>query len=116
MNRKIYVSGPLTEGDRLLNVRNAILAANILLEAGDFPFCPHLTIMWDLIIPQSYDTWMRWDLTWLESCDALLRLPGPSKGADIEVAKAKDLKLPVYYNIEDLLPKHKRMTPVKLKP
>lgn len=35
-----------------------------------------------------YEDWMRIDLAWLEAAHALLRLPGPSAGADREVALA----------------------------
>lgn len=38
----------------------------------------------------------------LEKCDAVLRIPGESKGADkdVEIAKARGLK--VYYHIKDI--------------
>jgi hypothetical protein len=32
----------------------------------------------------------------LARCDALLRIPGESRGADLDVARAKELGLPVY--------------------
>ena len=38
----------------------------------------------------------------LRHCDAVLRLPGESKGADQDVAIAKDRGLPVYYRLEDV--------------
>ncbi len=38
----------------------------------------------------------------LRHCDAVLRLPGDSKGADQDVAIAKDRGLPVYYRLEDV--------------
>ncbi len=38
----------------------------------------------------------------LKKCDAVLRLEGASKGADEDVRKAKELGLPVYYNIDDV--------------
>lgn len=41
-------------------------------------------------------------LQWVESCDCLLRLDGESKGADIEVSRAKELKIPVFYSIDEL--------------
>ena len=38
----------------------------------------------------------------LEKCDAVLRLEGASKGADIDVKKAKERGLKVYYNLDEV--------------
>jgi len=38
----------------------------------------------------------------LEHCDAVLRLPGASVGADQDVAIARSRGLPVYYRIDDI--------------
>lgn len=38
----------------------------------------------------------------LSRCDALLRIPGASRGADLDVAKAQELGLPVFTDIEQL--------------
>lgn len=38
----------------------------------------------------------------LERCDAVLRLPGESPGADREVHYAISLGKPVYYGLEEL--------------
>jgi hypothetical protein len=38
----------------------------------------------------------------LARCDAVFRIPGASQGADIEVAKAREMGLPVYTNIEQI--------------
>lgn len=38
----------------------------------------------------------------IERCDALLRLPGDSRGADMDVARARELGLPVYTSIDQL--------------
>jgi hypothetical protein len=38
----------------------------------------------------------------LQHCDAVLRLPGNSTGADQDVAIARELGLPVYYSVEDI--------------
>lgn len=42
------------------------------------------------------------DLEWMDHMDAVLRLPGESAGADMEVAHAKALGLPVFYSIDDI--------------
>lgn len=38
----------------------------------------------------------------LSRCDAVLRLPGASRGADMDVARAQALSLPVYHHIDEL--------------
>jgi hypothetical protein len=38
----------------------------------------------------------------LARCDALLRIPGESRGADLDVARAKELGLPVYTDPSEL--------------
>lgn len=38
----------------------------------------------------------------LERCDAVLRVPGESRGADLDVARARAVGLPVYCHPEDL--------------
>ena len=38
----------------------------------------------------------------LALCDAVLRLPGDSKGADNDVRIARELGIPVYYRLEDV--------------
>lgn len=40
----------------------------------------------------------------LARCDAVLRIPGASRGADLDVAKARELGLPVYTELADLPP------------
>ncbi len=99
---KVYVAGPLSS-DPLLGTRNAINAGTVLLERGYAPYVPHLTAYWHIIAPQGYETWMALDFAYLAVCDVLLRLPGPSKGSDREVAEAKRLGIPVYYSLDTLL-------------
>ena len=38
----------------------------------------------------------------LQHCDAVLRLPGDSRGADQDVAIAQGLGIPVYYSLEQV--------------
>ena len=38
----------------------------------------------------------------LAHCDAVLRLPGASTGADLDVAIARERRLPVWHRIEDV--------------
>ena len=45
---------------------------------------------------------MKQDLQWLRVCDALFRLAGESKGADIEVALAMELGKLVFSDIYEI--------------
>ena len=56
-----------------------------------------------MVHPEDYETWMKLDFIWVESCDALLRLPGESPGADREVKHAITLGIPVFYSMDELL-------------
>jgi hypothetical protein len=38
----------------------------------------------------------------LECCDAILRIPGESRGADLDVSRARQLGLPVYTDVNEL--------------
>ena len=38
----------------------------------------------------------------LQHCDAVLRLPGESRGADQDVAIARERGLPIYFRLEDI--------------
>lgn len=93
---KIYIAGPYTGGDVVANVRSAITAGQLVMDRGHTPFVPHLNHFWHHQIPGAYEQWMRLDLAWLESCDALIRLSGDSPGADREVQRAEELGIPVF--------------------
>ena len=67
-----------------------------MLGAGWAPYIPHLSFYWHTLYPHDYEVWMKLDLSWIERCDVLLRLPGLSKGADREVEHAIKLGVPVY--------------------
>ncbi|MEK7381836.1 MAG: DUF4406 domain-containing protein [Elusimicrobiota bacterium] len=100
---RIYVAGPYTLGDSVLNVRAAILVADELWQLGYAPFIPHETMLWHLVAPKSYEEWMTIDREWLGACDAVFRLPGESKGADREVEDARSRGLPVHFTISSLV-------------
>lgn len=100
--QKIYVAGPYSQGDTILNIKEAVAAADILLDYGFVPFVPHLTGFWHMLYPRDYDKWLAYDLEWLKSCHALLRLEGESKGADQEVAWAMENGIPVFTEISQI--------------
>lgn len=102
---RIYVAGPISKGDINANVQNGINVGKELLEAGYAPFIPHLSHLVDsgaLVGTDAYEKWLELDLSFIQVCDALLRLPGESAGADREVAFAQSVGVPVYDNLETL--------------
>ena len=99
---KVYVAGPYTGGDQVVNVRNAVLVSNHLFNLGFAPYCPHLNAHWHAIAPRPYEDWMTLDLEYLGVCDVLLRMEGESPGADREVRAMLDLGRPVCYSISEL--------------
>ena len=106
---RVYVAGPYTDGDPEENTKNAIEAGNQLLELGYIPFIPHLSHYWDKLYPQPIQTWYTYDIEWLRLSDAVLRIPGHSRGASREVELATLLHIPVYFSIEELVASTPRM-------
>ena len=100
---RIYIAAPYTIGDVGVNVRNAIYAADALANAGHHPFCPLLTHLWHIVHPRTWEDWIRIDLAWLDVAEAVVRLPGASKGADLEVMRASELGLPVHHGVAAFL-------------
>ena len=102
MIAKIYVAGPYTNGDTAINVRTVIETANKLADLGFAPYVPHFTHYWHVIFPREYQYWVDLHNQFLPYCNAVLRIPGQSNGADKEVELAKSLNIPVFNSIEDL--------------
>jgi len=100
---RVYVAGPIAIGDPLTNVYNAIDAAEILLNAGHTPFVPHLDHWWHARYPHTTSQWLKWDFEWLLQCEALVRLPGISVGADEEVEFCGKNGIPVYFGLSNFL-------------
>jgi len=107
---RIYIASPYTLGDPVLNVRKSLATADALLRMGHTPFVPLLSHFWHFYSPKPYSAWLEMDLEWVTVCDALLRLPGESAGADREVEQAAACGLPVYYAL-DQVPQVPRMPP-----
>jgi len=101
--RYVYVAGPITKGNQFINVRNALLAARRLRDAGFFVFVPHRSLLDEIATGEThYEVWMQEGFAWIARCDALLRLPGESSGSDREVAFARERSIPVFFDIEEL--------------
>ena len=47
--------------------------------------------------------WLAIDLAWVAVCEAVVRLPGESGGADMETAEARRLGIPVFESVAELV-------------
>lgn len=102
----VYVAGPYTNPDPLENANTIIrIADGLYAESHELivPIIPHLTMLWHLVCPHSYEHWLAYDLQVMSRCDAVLRCPGDSGGADGEVTRAHELGIPVFHTVEGLL-------------
>jgi len=100
----VYIAGPYTHPDPVVNTRNAIIAGDELQETGLVTcFVPHLSLIQHMVAPHDLDHWYEYDLAMLRRCDALLRLTGESSGADKEMAFARAQQIPVFLNAVSLI-------------
>lgn len=103
----VYVAGPLTSSGTVWgNVRRALLIADALLFKGHVPFVPHLNATWAQSTAageaRPETEWLQYDFAVLSRCDSLYRIPGKSRGADLEVGLARVLGLRIYRALEEV--------------
>lgn len=100
---KIYIAGPYSTPDPVVNTSAAMETWHVLRDEGFSPFCPHLSLFLHMHRSRPYEEWLEYDNEWIEVCNALLRLPGDSSGADKEEALCRSLRIPVFYSLDDLI-------------
>ncbi len=94
---RVYVAGPMfSQGDPYENVQRGITVSRRMVSDGLAPFVPH-TDAFMYFGNLDWQTALEWDLEWVATSEAVYRLRGDSKGADLEVGLAKKLKIPVFY-------------------
>ena len=98
----IYIAAPYILGNIMHNIRTAINAFDEIIAKNAIPYIPHVSGFLDLICPHPSEFWLDYDLYWLNVCNALLRLPGKSNGADREIQFMLDKGKPVFYNYDEL--------------
>lgn len=104
MKPMVYIAGPYTDPDPVENTKRAIEIGTFLMDTWLVtPYVPHLSMFWHLVTPRPWEDWIALDLDVIDHCDAVLRLPGKSKGAELEVAHAVKLMLPVFHEPVDVL-------------
>lgn len=98
----IYIASPYRNGNLEENVITSLEAAEAVIRLGHIPYPPLLNHYWGKIFHHEQDFWLMYDLVFLARCDALVRLPGKSEGADGEVKFAEENGIPVYYGLNEL--------------
>lgn len=96
MVTRIYLSGPITKGNRTHNFYQACQAHKLLMAAGYSVLNPMLTMLHPDEPNIPHGQWLASDLPWVEVSDCVIRLPGESVGADMETAHARDMGVPVF--------------------
>lgn len=103
MKIKVYIASPYIIGEKIKNVETQLKVAHKLMDHGFIPFIPLLSHYTNVYKERPYKDWIEQDLEWLQVCDFVLRLPGESKGADIEVAYAIKNEIPVVYDVDEFI-------------
>lgn len=106
---KIYIAGPYTadtEEQIRENVNAAIDEAFIIFSKGHFPYVPHLTHFIDQRAKETgvnigWEDYIKWDMVWVEICDALLYLRS-SRGANLELQAAKEWGKKIFYSLDEI--------------
>lgn len=99
----VYISGPITLGDEAHNFDQADRAHLELVKAGFAPFNPMYSMASKLKAEMTWDDWLNVDLAWIRKADCLLRLPGISKGADLEHSFALKSNVVCFQDIPTLV-------------
>jgi hypothetical protein len=114
-----YLAGPMTpRGNRtdttnpaieyLLNVRDLIHAAHVLIEKGYAPYCPGIDFPYYLGLPQgkviSEERIKAVSMAFLDASDIVVLLPGweASPGCQAEQRRAIELEMPQFYGVESV--------------
>ena len=105
----VYISGPYSATTREARWNNVLEAVKVGIEIrakGHYPIIPHLYDEFDEVAKMmghnfDWQSYMDMDLAILERCDCLYFI-GESKGACIELERAKELGLQIFYSLEEV--------------
>lgn len=114
--QRIYVAGAITPYKSehpvfgfLGNIARGIRMSLTLLLKGYFPFCPFLDYQYWFFLLEgeaiSEKMIKGMSMAWLEVSDAIMVLPKYRKsgGTKAEIDRARELDIPVFYNVEDMI-------------
>lgn len=111
--KRIYVAGKYSADnvmDVLGNIRSGIAMSRELLLLWCAPYCPWLDFLYvitaDLMDFDKMDKtiFQRASMEWVGCCDAMIVISGAdtSRGVRAEIERARELNIPVYYEISDM--------------
>ena len=114
--KRTYVAGAITPYPSehpvfgfLGNIARGVRASLVLLLKGYSPFCPFLDFQYWFYLREGENITEKMikdlSMAWLDVSDAVLVLPKyrKSAGTKIEITRAKELDIPVFYSIEDMI-------------
>lgn len=96
---RVYVAGPISQGDMFENITSAIRCGKRMVKDGLAPYIPHFDSYMFPGDDISWNAFLEWDLEWMALAEAVYLLPGPSRGAELEVDKAQALGIPVFFGV-----------------
>ena len=106
--KRVYVAGAYSSPNVIgvfTNMRRGCRLAYEVLSAGYAPFTPWLDWLLSMFGFVSLADYQAYSMAFLEACDAVLVQPvgcEASFGTQAELARAKELGIPIFYTIEDL--------------
>ena len=107
LRKIVYLAGPITLGDWEHNFCQGVSAQRHLMRDGYAVWNPMLSMMMSkkleaLPLGLTHKDFEENDMPLVAVSNAVLRLPGESRGADNEIALALSLGIPVFHSIEEL--------------
>lgn len=107
---RIYVAGAYSSHDTMevwANMRRGIQLSIQVVKAGFAPFTPWFDFLFPIMAEDiTLKELQEYSLAWLEKSDALLVVPEnveASKGTQVEIQKAKELNIPVFWSLGELI-------------
>lgn len=113
---RIYVAGKYSTNDKgdpaniievMDNIRKGQKAALDVLRLGYIPFCPWFD--WQFLLlddePITIKQFQNYSMSWLEVSDSVYVISGEGNGGgvDAELNRAKELGLPVFRSIDEII-------------
>lgn len=96
---RVYVAGPISS-NVFEGVYRGVRTGRQMLLDGLAPFVPHFDAYFHL--PEgNWNAYLEYDLEYIATTEAVYRLAGQSKGADLECRMAAELGIPVFEQIAE---------------
>jgi len=108
--KRVYLAGRYSADniiDMLRNIREGITTGAMLLNNGYAVFCPFLDYQFSLTFYGSVLQKKHYQdnsMAWVECCHAMYVMPHSeeSRGVQREIARARELGIPVFFSMEEL--------------